>query len=98
MAELLDPQTVEKELSDLAGWAREGDTLTRTWQLKGFSGALQVANVVGYVANRLNHHPDIAIHDYNRVTVTTTTHDSGGLTANDVRLASAVNAALTVAE
>lgn len=39
MAELLDPQAVEKELS---GWAREGDTLIRTRQLKGFSGALAV--------------------------------------------------------
>ncbi|RNL84262.1 4a-hydroxytetrahydrobiopterin dehydratase [Halostreptopolyspora alba] len=98
MPEVLDAQSVERELSGLSGWARDGDTLTRTWQLKGFSGAVQVANVVAYVANRLNHHPDIRVHDYNQVTVTTTTHDSGGITANDVRLASSVNAALAVAE
>lgn len=98
MPQVLDSQAIENELSGLSGWSRDGDTLTRTWQLKGFSGAMQVANVVAYVANQLNHHPDITVHNYNRVTVTTTTHDSGGITANDVTLASSVNTALAVAE
>ncbi|QVQ50707.1 4a-hydroxytetrahydrobiopterin dehydratase [Spiractinospora alimapuensis] len=80
MAQLLDPQTVDNELAALHGWSRDGDTLVRSWQVKGFSGAMQLANVVAYVANQRNHHPDIAVHDYNRVTVTSTTHDAGGIT------------------
>lgn len=47
-------------------------------------------------SEQLNHHPDIAVHDYNRVTVTSTTHDSGGITGHDLRLAAAINTALTV--
>lgn len=98
MAELLDPQTVDHELAGLLGWSRDGDMLVRSWQLKGFNGAMQLANVVAYVANQLNHHPNISVYDYNRVMVTCTTHDAGGITANDLRLATAVNTALAVGE
>lgn len=94
MPELLSSEAVERELADLPEWARDGDTLTRTWTRKGFNGAMQVANVVAYVANRIDHHPDITVHGYKNVTVTTTTHDSGGLTAKDIELARAVEATL----
>lgn len=90
MADLLDAQTVEARLADLPEWRRDGDTLTRTWRLGGFNAAMQLANVVAYVANRRNHHPDILVHGYNQVTVTTTTHDAGGITDNDLALAVAV--------
>jgi 4a-hydroxytetrahydrobiopterin dehydratase len=70
--------------------------LRRSWELKGFNGAMQLANVVAYVANRLDHHPDITVHDYKRVTITTTTHSAGGITANDFALARAIESALAV--
>lgn len=98
MAQLLDPQTVDNKLADLHGWSRDGDTLVRSWHVTGFNGAMQLANVVAYVANQRNHHPDIAVHDYNRVTVTSTTHDAGGITANDLHLAAAVNSALAAGQ
>ncbi|WP_344973929.1 4a-hydroxytetrahydrobiopterin dehydratase [Salinactinospora qingdaonensis] len=94
MPELLSAQAIEQELSELPGWTREGDTLTRTWEVKGFNAAMQLANVVAYVANRANHHPDILVHDYKWVTVTTTTHDSGGITGNDTALARTIEATL----
>ncbi len=97
MAELLGDEDIQRELASLPGWAREAETLTRTWEMKGFSGAVQLANVVAYTANRLNHHPNISVHDYNRVTVTTTTHDSGGITTNDVALARTIERALAEA-
>lgn len=93
MAEqLLGHVEVDRQLADLQGWQRSGERLTRTWQVKGFNGAMQLANLVAYVANYRNHHPDITVHDYNQVTVSVTTHDAGGLTHHDVALARAVNA------
>lgn len=91
MSEILSNEAVAKELSNLDGWSHENNTLVRTWELKGFNGAVQVANVVAYLANQNKHHPDIAVHDYNQVTVKTTTHDAGGVTANDVELARQIN-------
>lgn len=91
MAELLSTETIEQELAKLTGWSRDGSTLSRTWERKGFNGAVQVANVVAFVANELNHHPDITVHGYNKVTVVTMTHDAGGITEGDVRLAQRIN-------
>ncbi|GAA4831280.1 4a-hydroxytetrahydrobiopterin dehydratase [Saccharopolyspora rosea] len=94
MAELLSAADVEREIAGLSGWERSGDSVTRTWERKGFNGAVQLANVVAFVANQLNHHPDISVHGYNKVTVTSTTHDAGGITANDVELARRINRAV----
>ncbi|MHA6799224.1 4a-hydroxytetrahydrobiopterin dehydratase [Bounagaea algeriensis] len=91
MAELLSTDAVHSALADLGEWQYTGTSLTRTWQRKGFNGAVQVANVVAFAANELNHHPDITVHDYNRVTVTTTTHDAGGVTEGDLALVRRIN-------
>lgn len=86
MADVLDATTVDRELQQHDGWTRSGDSLTKTWQFKGFGGAMQFANVIAWIANQAGHHPDIAVHDYNRVTVTSTTHDAGGITDHDIAL------------
>ena len=82
----------DHELSDilregLPGWSYADGALTKTWELKGFLGALVLANAVGHVCNAMNHHPDLRVHDYNQVTVTLTTHDAGGVTTNDTEAA-----------
>ncbi|MBE9374819.1 4a-hydroxytetrahydrobiopterin dehydratase [Saccharopolyspora sp. HNM0983] len=86
MTEVLDDAAVDRELATRDGWSRSGSSLTRTWQFKGFGGAMQFANVIAWIANQSGHHPDIAVHDYNRVTVTSTTHDVGGITEHDFAL------------
>ena len=42
------------------------------------------------IAERMNHHPEW-FNVYNRVSVDLTTHDAGGITGNDVKLAGALN-------
>ncbi len=79
------------------GWSLTGGKLARTWECKGFSAAQQLAGVVGYVANQLGHHPDITMHDYKYVTVTSISHDAGAVTDNDHELARRINAALGAA-
>lgn len=91
MPENLSPDAIDRELADLRGWVREDSSIARTWERKGFNGAIQLANVVAYVANELNHHPDIRVHDYKKVTVTTRTHATGGVTEFDVALAKRIN-------
>lgn len=88
---MLSDDEVARALQSLSGWTGDARSVTRTWTVKGFNGAVQLANVVAWAANRANHHPDITIHDYNRVTVTSTTHAEGGTTDNDVALARRLN-------
>ena len=85
MARLSDAE-IESRLRRLAGWERRGDEIRRTFSFPDFAGALAFVNRVGKLAEAMTHHPDIDIR-YSRVTLALTTHDAGGLTANDFDLA-----------
>jgi 4a-hydroxytetrahydrobiopterin dehydratase len=80
-----------------AGWDLSDGKLARTWECKGFNGAQQLAGVVAYVANQADHHPDITMHDYKYVTVTSVSHDAGEVTDRDRDLARRINNALGAA-
>ena len=67
-------------------WKKKGVTIVRTYQFKDFSAAIKFVNAAAKLAERAWHHPDIDIR-WNRVTLTLTTHDAGGLTEKDFDLA-----------
>lgn len=90
MAELLSDIAIQRELGSLAGWSRRGDVLTRTYQFRNFSQAMEFVNRVAGLAESANHHPDIDIR-YSKVTLTLSTHDAGGITSNDVALARSID-------
>ena len=73
-------------LKTLPQWQIEGGELARTFLFKDFSAALAFTNRVGALAEAAGHHPDIDIR-YNRVRLALVTHDAGGLTELDFRLA-----------
>lgn len=73
------------------GWTLTRGVLRRTFTFAGFAGAMRFVNAVAVLAEDAGHHPDIDIR-WNRVTLTLTTHDAGGLTARDFALARGVDA------
>lgn len=73
-------------------WQQEGATLTRRFQFKDFVAAFGFMAQVALRAEAFNHHPDWS-NCYNRVTISLTTHDAGGLTELDFLLASHIEAA-----
>ena len=85
MSRLGDDQVAEA----LSGspWRREGDAIVRDVQLADFAAAMAFVNRVAERAEAANHHPDILVHGWNRVTLTLSTHSEGGLTQADVDLA-----------
>jgi 4a-hydroxytetrahydrobiopterin dehydratase len=89
----LDEAAVARELAVLAGWRRDGDAIVHTWRFADFKAAMIFVNGVAALAEKANHHPDIALH-YNEVTLRLWSHDAGGLTARDFNLARAIDAAL----
>jgi 4a-hydroxytetrahydrobiopterin dehydratase len=70
----------------LPKWARKGGTISRVFQFRDFATAMEFVNAVARLAEQANHHPDIDIR-YNKVTLSLTTHDEGGLTEKDFELA-----------
>jgi 4a-hydroxytetrahydrobiopterin dehydratase len=89
--DLLSEVEITAALASLRGWERVGDSITRTVQLADFRAAMLFTDAVAYLAEQANHHPDIAI-QWNKVTLTLSTHSAGGLTAADVALAGRIDA------
>src|SRR4029078_3789723 len=90
MAELLSDIEIQRDLGSLQGWSRKGDVLTRTYQFRNFTQAMEFVNRVASLAASAHHHPDIDIR-YSKVTLTLSTHDAGGITSNDLALARAID-------
>lgn len=78
----LSDAEVTDALATCPGWSRRGLEIVRTYTLPSFRAALALVALAGEIAEALGHHPDIDVR-YNRVTLALTTHDAGGLTAND---------------
>lgn len=74
---------IQRELGTLTGWARKGNAITKTFTFGGFPAALDFAQSLVPIAERMNHHPDLDVR-YNKVIVHLTTHDKGGITKNDL--------------
>ncbi len=89
MAVLSDSE-VRDALGRLPGWQRQGIGIERTFQFSDFAAAMQFVNRVADAAEQANHHPDIDIR-YNKVVLTLVSHDSGGITQRDLRMAERIN-------
>ena len=83
---LLDEHEIRTALEKLQGWSLRGTALHRTFTFSGFVEAFAFMSAVALVAERMNHHPDWQ-NVYNKVSVTLSTHDAGGITALDLALA-----------
>ncbi|MFP5353897.1 MAG: 4a-hydroxytetrahydrobiopterin dehydratase [Gemmatimonadota bacterium] len=82
---------IQRELGSLPGWGRRGNALVKTYTFAAFPAGIDWVRRVAEVAESMNHHPDIDIR-YTRVTVTLSTHDSGGVTPKDITLARRIDA------
>lgn len=93
MAEKLTGEARSAALSDLDGWTEvDGrDAISKTFTFKNFNAAFGFMTRAAMAAEVQNHHPEW-FNVYNRVEVTLSTHDAGGLTEKDVKLAKSMNA------
>ncbi len=73
------------------GWVNDGQALVKAFDRRNFDGSIAFVNAVAAVANRLNHHPDIAL-SWNQVTIRTWSHDVNAITERDTALAREIDA------
>jgi 4a-hydroxytetrahydrobiopterin dehydratase len=93
MVEKLDQDARDALAAAIPEWriAQEKDAITRSYRFRDFSQAWAFMSRVALLAEAQDHHPEW-FNVYNRVDITLTTHDAGGLSARDVRLARAIDA------
>jgi 4a-hydroxytetrahydrobiopterin dehydratase len=85
----LDAASVGARLHRLPGWSAKPDALEKTFAFASYPRALAFLVEVGFLAERANHHPDALVR-YRDLTLTLTTHDAGGITDKDLRLAAEI--------
>ena len=73
-------------LSALSGWSVQDGKLHREYKFPDFAHAFGFMTTSAVLIEKMNHHPEWS-NVYNRVTIDLTTHDSGGITQNDIELA-----------
>ena len=88
MAEKLSGPDRKAALAALAAWTHDpaADAIRRDFKFKDFSEAFAFMARVALLAEKANHHPEWS-NVYNKVSVTLTTHDAGGVTQRDLDMA-----------
>ncbi|MDH4119612.1 MAG: 4a-hydroxytetrahydrobiopterin dehydratase [Acidimicrobiia bacterium] len=77
--------------ADHPEWTVTPDSMSRTWTFTDFVAAMGFVTRVAILAEKAFHHPDVDIR-WNRVTLTLSTHEAGGLTSYDADLAATLDA------
>lgn len=92
MADRLKPAEIAAARGKLADWTlEEGETrLRRAFRFKDFSEAFGFMARVALIAEKAGHHPDWS-NSYNKVEISLSTHDAGGLTQKDIDLAEKIS-------
>ena len=95
MVEKLTPEARSKGLAGLKGWGEIAgrDAIRKEFRFKDFNQAFGFMSRVALMAERMDHHPEW-FNVYNRVEIVLTTHDAGGLSERDLRLAAFIDSAV----
>ena len=82
----LTREQISLKLKAIPEWSAKAQILSRTFKFEGFLMSIAFVRRIAKQAQKINHHPDIDIR-FDKVTLTLTTHDEGGITEKDLSLA-----------
>ncbi len=86
----LTNEEIRQKLKELDGWQLDGDSIKKEWEFEDFNEAMDFIRDVADVVDEYDHHPEL-FNVYNKVSLTFTTHDAGGLTDKDFEVASEID-------
>jgi 4a-hydroxytetrahydrobiopterin dehydratase len=89
LAKLTEEQ-IQKELANLQGWSVVNGKLHKDFVFADFIEAFGFMSKAAIHIEKMNHHPEW-FNVYNKIKVELVTHDAGGITQNDINLASTLN-------
>ncbi len=84
MADVLDDEEVQDRLPE--AWERDGDEIVRVYEFDDYLKGISFVTNVGEIADEEFHHPEITVR-YDEVEVRLTSHEEGGITEKDIRVA-----------
>ena len=87
---LLNNEEINDFLLNNAGWILNEEKLIKEFTLDSFVDSLALVVKVGIEAEKLDHHPDILLHSWNKVKIMLTTHSASGITDLDIKLANQI--------
>ena len=87
----LSDDEIAAALRDLPGWSHDRGEILKNYAFPTFMDAVAFINRIAAKAEAANHHPDLENH-YNKVVVSLTSHDAGGVTGADLALARSIEA------
>jgi 4a-hydroxytetrahydrobiopterin dehydratase len=85
----LNHEQIGAALGELDEWGFKDEAFVRTFRFADFVHAIDFVDQLAEIAEEQQHHPDIDIR-YNKVTLRLSSHDAGGVTMRDVRLAETI--------
>lgn len=92
MVESFTENKINEALQALEDWkaASNAKSITKSFKFRDFNAAFSFMTRVALLAEKMNHHPEW-FNVYNKVDVTLTTHDAGGVTEKDIKMAGKMN-------
>ena len=82
----LTEQEIQNKMKEIPNWRYEDDAIVRNWSFNDFSEAMDFINQIARLAEDHDHHPEL-YNVYNKVSLKFSTHDAGGLTNRDFKIA-----------
>jgi 4a-hydroxytetrahydrobiopterin dehydratase len=81
-------EDINEQLKTLPDWSYDqgSKSLIKAFSFKSYSKNISFVNAIAWIANKLNHHPDLEV-TFNKCVVKITTHDENGITQKDFELA-----------
>ena len=90
MVSLIEKNQLNSFIEKNPSWMIDNKTIKKKYKFDNFIEAFGFMTKVALLAEKMDHHPNWQ-NTYNKVTIELTTHDSGGITNNDIELAKAID-------
>jgi len=87
----LNIEEIELRMVEIPLWNKVDNSIERIFALSNFVSAIGFINSIAILAERLDHHPDIMLFGWNKLKITLSTHDQGGITKLDFDLAKSID-------
>lgn len=81
--------SLAERLNALPGWSEDGNAIRRVYQTDGWPTTLMLVNLIGFLCEAADHHPDLLV-SWGKVEVRLNTHTAGGVTDKDLQLADVI--------
>lgn len=93
MSKHLEPLEIEERLAQLKGWGFVDNFITKSYTFKDFKEAFSAMTRIAFECEKMNHHPNWE-NVYNTLVIKLSTHDAGGVTDKDFKLAQTIETIL----